>query len=156
MLKLLAAGLFGMLGLGSHAALAAEFDVGAAHTAFIEAFNSRNWDALRGALADDVAFHRANAPETYAGPDKVVEIFSGTIGANDQWNVKFAKLDSDSKFVGKDGRVVERGDFAITAGEGDASCYAGSYMMTWLPVGDAWKLQSLAWQDVETDITTCK
>ncbi len=53
--------------------------------------------------------------------------------------------------------MVERGDFAITAGAADDSCYAGSYMMTWAPEpGDKWQLKVLAWQDLETDLATCK
>jgi hypothetical protein len=54
--------------------------------------------------------------------------------------------------------VVERGDFAITAGADDGSCYAGSYMMTWAPQdgGDDWKLQILNWQDLETSLENCK
>ena len=56
-----------------------------------------------------------------------------------------------------DGRVVERGDFAITAGANDDSCYAGSYMMTWVPQPDnSWKLQMPAWQDIETELENCK
>ncbi len=131
-------------------ATAADFDANAAHQPFTEAFNSRNWDALKGSLAKDVAFHRANAEEAYFGPDAVMDIFKGTIGSQEEngWNVKFAKLDSSDSITGKDGRVVERGDFAITAGPNDDSCYVGSYMMTWKPEGDAWKLQSFAWQDV--------
>ena len=70
--------------------------------------------------------------------------------------MKFAILDSTDEFAGNDGRVVERGDFAITAGADDSSCYRGSYMMTWAPQADeTWKLQMLAWQDVETDISNC-
>ena len=138
---------------------AAEFDAGVAHQPFTEAFNSRDWDSLRGHLADDVAFHRANAKEVYVGPDAVVDIFKGTIGSQEQngWNVKFAKLESTDSLTGKDGRVVERGEFAITAGANDEACYVGSYMMTWAPQGDAWKLQALSWQDVEAqDVAECK
>jgi hypothetical protein len=91
--------------LGSQLAPAAsaEFDAEAAHRAFTESFNARNWSALRSVLADDVVFHRANAPEVYVGADAVVEIFTSTIGANDQWNVKFAILDTSDEFVGNDG-----------------------------------------------------
>ena len=71
--------------------------------------------------------------------------------------VKFATLDLTNQFIGKDGRTVERGDFAITAGSNDETCYRGSYMMTWLPQTDqTWKLPMLAWQDVETAISNCK
>jgi hypothetical protein len=52
--------------------------------------------------------------------------------------------------------AVERGDFAITAGADDGSCYAGSYLATWTPDGDAWRLQILTWQDLETDLANCK
>jgi hypothetical protein len=64
----------------------------------------------------------------------------------------------DHQFTGNDGRVVERGDFAITAGADDSACYAGSYMMTWAPQdgGDDWKLQILSWQDLETGVENCK
>ena len=136
---------------------AAELDVDAAHARFTEAFNSRDWAALRGQLADDIVFHRASGDEVFIGPDAVMGRFQNTIGAPDQWNVKFAILDSSSHFVGKDGRVVERGDFAVTAGGDDGSCYRGSYMMTWAPqADDSWRLQLLAWQDVETDLSNCK
>ncbi len=90
-------------------------------------------------------FHRANAAEVYSGPDAIVDHFKQTIGG--EWNVKFARLDSTDQFTGSDGRVVERGDFAVTAGPDDGTCYAGSYMMTWAPQdgGDDWKLQILSW-----------
>lgn len=53
--------------------------------------------------------------------------------------------------------MVERGDFAVTAGADNGSCYAGSYMMTWAPAdGGEWGLQLLAWQDVEVDIAGCQ
>jgi hypothetical protein len=29
-------------------------------------------------------------------------------------------------------------------------------MMTWVPKGDAWQLQILSWQDLETDLANCK
>jgi hypothetical protein len=60
------------------------------------------------------------------------------------------------RVVGNDGRVVERGDFAITAGADDSACYAGSYLATWAPDGDAWHLQMLTWQDLETGLANCK
>jgi ketosteroid isomerase-like protein len=138
-------------------AYAGDFDVAASHTDFIEPFNSRDWEGVKSVLAEDSVFHRASGDQVFLGPDAIVERFSSTIGAPDQWNVKFAKLDSSSALAGKDGRVVERGDFAVTAGAKDDSCYAGSYMMTWAPAesGD-WKLQLLAWQDVEVDLATCQ
>lgn len=136
---------------------AENFRVGRLHAEFMDDFNNRNWTALRNVLADDIVFHRANGKEVFIGRDAVIDRFSGTIGAPDQWNVKFAILDSDSQFEGKDGRVVERGDFAVTAGEDGASCYRGSYMMTWAKTADgSWKLQMLAWQDVETDLASCE
>jgi hypothetical protein len=135
-------------------ALAGEFDPAAAHAQFIAAFNARQWADLKALLADDSVFHRANAAETYSGPDAIVATFTDPLAA--KYNVKFAKLDSSDQLTGKDGRVVERGAFAVTAGGGDDSCYAGSYMMTWAPSGDAWKLQLIAWQDLETDLSNCK
>ncbi len=138
-------------------AQAGDFDAVASHSDFIEPFNNRDWDGVKSVLAEDSVFHRANGDQVFAGPDAIVERFSSTIGAPDQWNVKFAKLDSSSKLAGKDGRVVERGDFAVTAGADDDSCYAGSYMMTWAAEGSGdWKLQLLAWQDVEVDISDCQ
>jgi hypothetical protein len=89
-----------------------------------------------------------------AGPDAIAAHFQQPIGG--EWNVKFARLDSEEQFTGKDGRVVERGDFAITAGVDDSACYAGSYLATWAPDGDAWRLQMLTWQDLETDLANCK
>jgi ketosteroid isomerase-like protein len=135
-------------------ATAADFDADAAHSQFIDAFNDRQWDALKAQLADDSVFHRANAAEVYSGPDAIVGHFEQPIGG--EWNVKFVRLDSEDQLTGNDGRVVERGDFAITAGADDGSCYAGSYLMTWTPDGDAWRLQMLTWQDLETDLANCK
>lgn len=154
-MRRLTVGVTSLLFLAWGTAHAAGLDADAAHAGFIEAFNTRDWSALREVLADDAVFHRANAEEVFVGADQVLDIFKGTIGAPDQWNVKFARLDSNSQFTGKDGRAVERGEFAITAGAADASCYRGSYMMTWAPQGDEWKLQTLAWQDVETDLANC-
>jgi ketosteroid isomerase-like protein len=135
-------------------ASAADFDPDAAHAKLIDAFNSRQWDAVKAQLADDSVFHRANAMEVYSGPDAIVGHFEQPIGG--EWNVKFVRLDSEDEFVGNDGRVVERGDFAITAGADDSACYAGSYLATWAPDGDAWRLQMLTWQDLETDLSNCK
>ena len=135
---------------------AADFDAGAVHETFMTAFNNRQWDDVRSLLAEDSTFHRANAEEVYVGPDAIVGRFEDTVGAPDQWNVKFVRLDSSDQVTGNDGRVVERGDFAITAGADDDSCYVGSYMMTWVPQGDdSWQLQALAWQDVEMDLENC-
>ena len=106
-------------GLGS--AIAADFDAAGAHAKFVDAFNNRQWDDVKALLAKDAVFHRAKAKEVYEGPDAVVERFKGTIGSPDAWNVKFVRLDSDSEFTGNDGRVVSRGDLAMTAGEGDGS-----------------------------------
>jgi ketosteroid isomerase-like protein len=136
------------------AVAAADFNADAVHAKFMDAFNNRQWDEVKALLAEDSVFHRANAAEVYSGPDAIVGHFEQPIGG--EWNVKFAHLDSDSVFTGKDGRVVERGDFAITAGADDGSCYAGSYLMTWAPDGDAWRLQMLTWQDVETDSANCQ
>lgn len=136
---------------------AEEFDANSHHQAFIEAFNSRDWDGVKSVLTDDSVFHRATGEEVFIGPDAIVGRFSETIGAADQWNVKFARLDSSSQLAGKDGRVVERGDFAVTSGADDSGCYAGSYMATWMPKdsGD-WGLQVFSWQDVEADPSTCQ
>ena len=136
-------------------ALAGDFDAATAHAKFIDAFNNRQWAEVKALLADDSVFHRANAAEVYSGPDAIIGTFEQPLA--DKFNVKFAHLDSSKQFTGKDGRVVERGDFAVTAGAKDDSCYAGSYMMTWAPqAGDTWKLQLIAWQDLETDLATCK
>jgi hypothetical protein len=135
-------------------ARAADFDPAAAHARFIDAFNARQWAEVKALLADDSVFHRANAAQVYSGPDAIVGTFDQPLAG--KYNVKFAHLDSSDQFTGNDGRVVERGKFAVTAGAGDDSCYAGSYMMTWAPSGDAWKLQLIAWQDLETELATCK
>ena len=143
--------------VGAGTAWAGSFDANKLHAEFTKAFNTRDWDGLKALLADDIVFHRASGQDVFIGPDAVIKRFSSTIGAPDQWNVKYAILDSDSKFVGKDGRVVERGDFAVTAGGDDSTCYRGSYMMTWVEQsGAGWRLQLLAWQDVETDLANCK
>jgi ketosteroid isomerase-like protein len=136
-------------------AAAADFEADAQHAQFMDAFNNRQWEEVKSALADDSVFHRANATEVYSGPDAIVDHFEQTIGG--EWNVKFVRLDSTDQFTGNDGRVVERGDFAITAGAEDDTCYVGSYMMTWAPQdGDDWQLQILSWQDLETELENCK
>jgi hypothetical protein len=132
---------------------AADFGPAEAHSEFQEAFNARDWDKVRMLLADEVVFQRASSTDVFAGPDAVIGNLQGTIA--DQWNVKFAKLEPAAHLAGKDGRVVERGDFAVTAGAASDACYAGSYMMTWMPKGDGWALQILNWQDVETDMSNC-
>lgn len=143
-----------LFAFGAGAAVA-DFDPAGAHAKLIEAFNSRQWEQLRPLLAEDIVFHRANAGEVYTGPKQVLDHFKKTIGG--EWNVKFAHLDSTNQFSGRDGRVVERGDFAITAGADDGSCYRGSYLMTWAPRPDgAWQLQMLTWQDLETELANCK
>jgi ketosteroid isomerase-like protein len=153
-MRLPALGLSFCLALGVTAA-GAEFAAQTAHKSLIEAFNSRDWAAVRKVLADDVVFHRANAKEVFIGADAVVAALKQPIA--ESWNVKFATLNSTNQFAGKDGRVVERGDFGITAGSNNETCYRGSYMMTWLPQTDqSWKLQILAWQDVETEMANCK
>jgi hypothetical protein len=91
----------------------------------------------------------------YSRPDAIVRHFEQPIGG--EWNVKFARLESEEQITGNDGRVVERGDFAITAGADDSACYAGSYIATWAPQeGGDWKLQVLSLQDVETGPENCK
>lgn len=133
------------------AATAAEFQQ--AHDAFRDAFNARDWDAIRTVLADDVVFHRAAAHEVFVGEDAVIEHFRKPI--TEEWNVTFTALDTSEEFTGKDGRAVERGDFAITAGAAGESCYRGSYLMTWAPASDGWQLQALTWQDLETEPANC-
>jgi ketosteroid isomerase-like protein len=134
---------------------AADFDADPLHDKLIDAFNNRQWEDVKSLLAEDSVFHRGNAGEVYAGPDAIADHFEQTIGG--EWNVKFVELDSESAFTGKDGRAVERGDFAITAGADDSSCYRGSYMMTWAPQeGDDWQLQLLSCQDLETELENCK
>lgn len=137
-------------------AVNADLDVKAADQAFVAAFNERDWDALRAHLADDVVFHRANADSVQVGEDAVIEHFSSLIGNPEQWNVKFTMLDTSDTFEGVDGRVVERGDFAVTAGADDGACYRGSYLATWAPAPDGAQLQMLAWQDVEAALDQCK
>lgn len=144
------------LTMTAFSAHAGDFDAAASHGAFMDAFNDRDWDAVKSVLTEDSVFHRASGEEAFVGRDAIVERFSSTIGAPDQWNVKFAKLDTSSELTGKDGRVVERGDFAVTAGADDGSCYAGSYMMTWAPAESGWGLQLLAWQDVKVDLAGCQ
>ena len=102
------------------------------------------------------SFTAATPPRSTAGPTRSSTISSNRSEA--RWNVKFARLDSTDQFTGNDGRVVERGDFAITAGADDGSCYAGSYMITWAPQdgGDDWRIQILTWQDLETSLENCK
>lgn len=158
-MKMLKAALiaFGLVVGAGAASGAGHFDTGKLHDQFTQAFSARDWAGLKALLADDIVFHRASGEDVYIGPDAVIERFSSTIGAPDKWNVKFAALDSDSQFEGNDGRVVERGDFAVTAGGDSGSCYRGSYMMTWAKQADAgWRLQLLAWQDVETKLENCK
>ena len=146
----------GALTMTAFSAQAGDFDAAASHRAFMDAFNNRDWDTVKSVLTEDSVFHRASGEDAFVGPAAIVERFSSTIGAPDQWNVKFAKLSSSSELTGKDGRVVERGDFAVTAGADDDSCYAGSYMMTWAPAENGWGLQLLAWQDVEVDLAGCQ
>jgi ketosteroid isomerase-like protein len=138
------------------AAAAADFDADALHEEFMAAFNDRQWEEVKSMLAEDSVFHRANAAEVYSGPDAIVDHFEQPIGG--EWNVKFVRLELEDQITGNDGRVVERGDFAITAGGDDSACYAGSYMMTWAPQddGDDWGLQIFSWQDVETGAENCK
>lgn len=131
---------------------AGELDIEAAHTQFVEAFNARDWSGLRQQMSEDIVFHRANGDQVHIGQDAVSARFSETIGNPEQWNVKFAVLKSTSSHRGKDGRVVERGDFGVTAGADDPACYAGSYLMTWTVDR---KLQMLAWQDVESEMAAC-
>jgi hypothetical protein len=137
-------------------AAAAAFDAKSEHAKFVDAFNNRQWDAVKSMLAAKSVFHRADGDQVYSGPDAIVGRFEKTIGAPDQWNVKFVRLDPKDQFTGKDGRVVNRGVFAVTAGADDGTCYAGSFLSTWAPDGGDWQLQWLAWEDLETDHSTCK
>lgn len=156
MSKWILASMFGILALSASASAAEPIDVKALHDKFVQAFNTRDWAGLKAQMSDDIVFHRASGDTAFVGPDAVIGRFSETIGNPGQWNVKFAILNSDSSFTGKDGRVVERGDFAVTAGGDSSSCYRGSYMMTWVQAGSGWKLQLLGWQDVETNIKNCQ
>ena len=131
--------------------------IGFVGSGFITRFHLQSFVAVRDAEIRGIwSPHRANAEEVYVGPDAIVSRFEDTIGNPEQWNVKFAKLDSQTQTAGVDGRVVESGDFAITAGGDDGSCYAGSYMATWAPDGGDWKLQVFSWQDVETGMENCQ
>jgi len=141
---------------GAYALASSDLDVEQADKAFVESFNSRDWEGLRAHLADDIVFHRANADTVQVGEDAVIEHFSSVIGNPEQWNVKFTMLDTSETFTGKDGRVVERGDFAVTAGPDDNACYRGSYLATWAAGPDGPQLQMLAWQDVEAELGACK
>ena len=135
----------------------ANFDAKAEHARFVDAFNSRNWAEVKSILADDSVFHRADGDQVYIGPAAILARFEKTIGAPDQWNVKFVHLDPMDQHTGKDGRVVTRGDFAVTAGPDGGSCYAGSYLSTWKPQdGGGWQLQWLAWEDLESAMSACK
>ena len=149
-LKCAVVGTFLAVGLAGVAS-SAEFE--AAHDAFRHAFNERDWATLKSVLAEDVVFHRAAAPEVHVGRDAVIGHLQAPIAG--EWNVKFTKLDTSEHFTGKEGRVVERGDFAITAGATSDSCYRGSYLMTWASGPEGWKLQVLTWQDLETDVANC-
>jgi len=143
--------------IAAGAAQGADLDIDAHHGKFIDAFNGRQWQDLKALLAPDIVFHRASGEEVFIGPDAVIGRFESTIGSPDAWNVKFARLDSDGQLTGLNGGVVERGAFAVTAGADDSSCYAGSYMMTWSPQDDdSWRLQLLAWQDLEADMAECQ
>jgi hypothetical protein len=136
-------------------ASAENFNPAPLHAKFIDAFNNRQWEALRPLLAKDIVFHRADATEVYDGSDKVIDHFRQTIGG--EWNVKLVRLDFTDQVTGKDGWVVERGDFAITAGADNENCLFGSYMMTWAPqTPEMWQLEWLSWQDIDTDLENCK
>jgi hypothetical protein len=89
-------------------AAAAAFDAKSEHAKFVDAFNNRQWDAVKSMLAAKSVFHRADGDQVYIGPDAIVGRFEKTIGAPDQWNVKFVRLDPKDQFTGKDGRVVNR------------------------------------------------
>ncbi|MEM7023770.1 MAG: nuclear transport factor 2 family protein, partial [Pseudomonadota bacterium] len=65
---------------GAGSVFAADLDVGAEHSKFIDAFNERQWDDVKALMAEDIVFHRGNAEEVYAGPDAVVGRFEDTIG----------------------------------------------------------------------------
>jgi ketosteroid isomerase-like protein len=146
---------FGLVAVLVAPAAAADFNADPLHDKLIDAFNNRQWEDVTSLLAEDSVFHRANAEEVFTGPEEIAGHSETTIGG--EWNVKLVELDSESSFTGKDGRVVERGDFAITAGADDSSCYRGSYIATWAPQGsDDWQLQVFSWQDLETELENCK
>lgn len=47
-------------------------------TAFEEAYNARDWDALRATLAESVVVHDPAEPEPRRGPDAVLELLQGS------------------------------------------------------------------------------
>ena len=123
-------------------AVAADFDAATTHAGFINAFNNRQWGDLRPLLADDIVFHRANANQVYSGSIQVLKNPDHGVGGRVERQVRRAEL--HGSVTGKDGRVVERGNFAVTAGPKDDDCYAGSYMMTWAPEPDnKWQLKTI-------------
>ena len=44
-------------------------------TAFQDAYNARDWDALRGTLAESVVVHDPAEPEPYRGRESVLQMF---------------------------------------------------------------------------------
>ena len=60
---------------------AGDFDAAKSHDTFMDAFNSRDWDAVKSVLTEDSVFHRASGEEAFVGRDAIVERFSSTIGA---------------------------------------------------------------------------
>lgn len=46
--------------------------------AFEEAYNARDWDALRGTLADSVVVRDPAEPEPFRGPDAVLQLLQGS------------------------------------------------------------------------------
>ena len=153
-IKLAVVGIF--IALTTLTVKAANIDISGLHASFTNSFNERDWSGLKVQLADDIVFHRASGTDVFIGSDAVIARFKDTIGAPKKWNVKFSVLNSTSSFTGTEGGVVERGDFAVTAGGDNSSCYRGSYMMTWAEVAGSWKLKLLAWQDVQTALANCK
>ena len=47
-------------------------------TAFQDAYNARDWDALRGTLAESVVVHDPAEPEPFRGRDSVLRMLEGS------------------------------------------------------------------------------
>lgn len=120
---------------------------------FINAFNDRNWEAVKDMFADEALFHRGNGDTLYKGKGDVADRLKDPIG--DQWNVRFTRLENTQFTAGNanDPRTVDTGHFAITAGDDSSACYAGTYQLTWN--NDA-KILYLGWQDVESEMNACQ
>ena len=97
-----------------------------------DAFNNRQWSEVKALLA--------NGSDSSIVPmllRSIADRMRSSARSSSRWRTSSTSsspsLTPLIKVTGKDGRVVERGAFAVTAGASDDSCYAGSYMMTWVP-----------------------